>query len=428
MMRPASPVRRSCCGRDDWSPSAPRPSTALAPMRPDARAVARVFEAKGRPHFNPLICHYPDAQSAFADVAANDMARALACAFWPGALTLVLPRRVTCRVALLAGAGLDTLAVRVPAGATARALLQATGRPVAAPSANRSGQVSPTTAAHVLDGLDGRIAAVLDSGPCPIGVESTVLDLSGASPFLLRPGGVPAEAIAALTGPLRQGITPAQAEATRTLRSPGLMVSHYAPALPVRLDATGVGADEALLAFGPPLPGAGATFQLSEAGDTDGGGGQSVRRLARARCSRRARRPACGSPSMPVPHAQTRPRHQRSAAARRRAEGVRTTCCHRLRGFRRIAAGTIRRFAGAAFLGMVTPCLFPPGYRCCSACSRRWAPSPPTCICRHSPPSRSRWAGGPGRRRSPSPRGSRVWRSARSPRGRCRTGSAGAAR
>ncbi|CAH2604124.1 Threonylcarbamoyl-AMP synthase [Rhodovastum atsumiense] len=232
-----------------------------------ARAVACIFEAKGRPHFNPLICHYPDAESAFAHVEANPAARRLAEAFWPGPLTLVLPRRVTCPVALLAGAGLETLAVRVPAQADTLALLRVVGRPVAAPSANRSGQVSPTTAAHVLEGLGGRIAAVLDSGPCPVGVESSVLDLTGPRPFLLRPGGATCEAIEAVVGPVGRGITPAAAQAARTLRSPGLMVSHYAPTLPVRLAAQDVAADEALLAFGPPLPGAGAVFQLSAAGN-----------------------------------------------------------------------------------------------------------------------------------------------------------------
>ncbi len=230
-------------------------------------AVAAVFEAKGRPHFNPLICHYPDADAAFRNVEAPELAVRLAAAFWPGPLTMVLPRRVTCPVALLAGAGLDTLAVRVPAHPVALALLQEVGRPVAGPSANRSGSVSPTTAEHVLEGLEGRIAAVLDGGPCAVGLESTVLDLSGSAPFLLRPGGVAAEAIEAVVGAIGRGITPAEAEATRTLRSPGLLVSHYAPRLPVRLNATGVGADEALLAFGPKLPGAGATFELSSAGD-----------------------------------------------------------------------------------------------------------------------------------------------------------------
>lgn len=230
-------------------------------------AVATIFDAKGRPHFNPLICHYADTDSAFAHVAGDGMARALAAAFWPGPLTLVLPRLVTCPVALLAGAGLETLAVRVPAHAGALALLRAVGRPVAAPSANRSGAVSPTTAAHVLAGLAGRIAAVLDTGPCKVGLESTVLDLSAGAPFLLRPGGVPAEAIEAIVGPIGRGITPAAAERPRTLRSPGLLVSHYAPGLPVRLDASAVTAGEALLAFGPPQPGAGLVAQLSAARD-----------------------------------------------------------------------------------------------------------------------------------------------------------------
>ena len=233
----------------------------------NAGAVAAVFDAKGRPHFNPLICHFPNSDSAFANVEPSDVALRLATAFWPGPLTLVLPRRITCPVALLAGAGLETLAVRVPAHATALALLRAVGRPVAAPSANRSGQVSPTTAAHVLEALGGRIAAVLDSGPCPVGVESTVLDLTGSRPFLLRPGGATREAIEAVVGPVQLGVTPATAQAGSGLRSPGLLVSHYAPTLPVRLAATKVAADEALLAFGPPLAGAGTVFQLSAAAD-----------------------------------------------------------------------------------------------------------------------------------------------------------------
>jgi L-threonylcarbamoyladenylate synthase len=233
----------------------------------DARAVAAVFEAKGRPHFNPLICHFPDAEAAFAEVIPDDRARALAEAFWPGPLTLVLPRRPTCRIDLLAGAGLDTLAVRVPAHPLALALLRAAAVPVVGPSANRSGQVSPTTAEHVLDGLAGRIAAVLDGGPCVVGVESTVLDLAAGGAALLRHGGVPVEAIEALIGPVARPIPLAAAEASRSLRSPGMMLSHYAPALPVRLAATTVTAEEALLAFGLPIPGAGAVWQLSETGD-----------------------------------------------------------------------------------------------------------------------------------------------------------------
>ncbi len=227
----------------------------------DAAAVAGIFAAKRRPHFNPLICHYESAEAAFRDVVADRRARVVAAALWPGPLTLVLPRRPDCRIALLTGAGLDTQAVRVPAHATAQALCQAVGRPVAGPSANMSGQVSPTTAQHVLDGLQGRIAAVLDSGPCAVGIESTVLDLSGPTAVLLRHGGATIEAIEALIGPVAR--LPAPQE---PLRGPGMLASHYAPSLPVRLDATSVAADEALLAFGPPLQGAGAIFQLSATG------------------------------------------------------------------------------------------------------------------------------------------------------------------
>ncbi|MCA3271269.1 MAG: threonylcarbamoyl-AMP synthase [Roseomonas sp.] len=233
----------------------------------NGRAVAAVFEAKGRPHFNPLICHFPDAEAAFAEVLADDRARALAAAFWPGPLTLVLPRRPECRIDLLAGAGLDTLAVRVPAHPLALALLHAAAIPVAGPSANRSGAVSPTTADHVLEGLSGRIAAVLDGGACDVGVESTVLDLAMGGAALLRPGGVPVEAIEAVIGPVSRPLPISVAEKTRTLRSPGMMLSHYAPSLPVRLGAVAVAAHEALLAFGPALPGAGLVWQLSEAGD-----------------------------------------------------------------------------------------------------------------------------------------------------------------
>jgi L-threonylcarbamoyladenylate synthase len=233
----------------------------------NGRAVAAVFEAKGRPHFNPLICHFPDAEAAFAEVVADERARALAERFWPGPLTLVLPRRPGCRIDLLAGAGLDTLAVRVPAHPLALALLRAAAVPVAGPSANRSGQVSPTTAEHVLDGLGGRIAAVLDGGPCAVGVESTVLDLAAGGAALLRPGGVPAEEIEAVIGRVSRPVPLAAAQATRTLRSPGMMLSHYAPSLPVRLEAREVAPDEALLAFGPALPGAGATWQMSEGRD-----------------------------------------------------------------------------------------------------------------------------------------------------------------
>ncbi len=229
-------------------------------------AVAAIFTAKGRPHFNPLICHYPTAAAAFAHVLADDRARMLAAAFWPGPLTMVLPRQPRCPVHLLAGAGLDTLAVRVPAHPMAQALLEQAGIPVAAPSANRSGGVSPTAAAHVLADLAGRIDAILDCGPCSLGLESTVLDLSARHACLLRPGGVPADVIESLIGPIGRGLTPAQAEAGRGLRSPGLLVSHYAPSLPLRLDAGSARDDEALLAFGRAPP-ARLVSNLSESGD-----------------------------------------------------------------------------------------------------------------------------------------------------------------
>jgi len=228
----------------------------------NARAVASVYAAKGRPSFNPLICHYASAVAAFEDVVPSALAMTLAEAFWPGPLTLVLPRRPESKVAPLAGAGLDTLAVRVPAHPDALALLSAVARPITGPSANPSGQLSPTEAAHVIAGLGGKIDAVVDSGACWVGVESTVLDLSGSGPVLLRPGGLALEDIERLIGPVALvEIDPGP------LRSPGMLASHYAPRLPVRLGAISVMADEGLLAFGPPLLGAGATFNLSERGD-----------------------------------------------------------------------------------------------------------------------------------------------------------------
>ena len=224
-------------------------------------AVASLFAAKGRPLLNPLISHYASAEAAFADVIASPLAERLAERFWPGPLTLVLPRRSVCRAVPLVSARLPTLAVRVPAPPAARALLAAAGVPVAAPSANPSGRVSPTTAEHVLAEFSGRIAAVLDAGPATIGLESTVLDLTGSSPVLLRPGGLTAEALAAVTGrfgaPRADGVP----------RAPGMLASHYAPRLPLRLDALTVAPGEALLAFGPALPGARLAFSLSERAD-----------------------------------------------------------------------------------------------------------------------------------------------------------------
>lgn len=226
-------------------------------------AVAAIFAAKQRPSFNPLIAHYPSPAAAFRDVTPTPLAETLAAAFWPGPLTLVLPRSAQCSVARLAGAGLDTQAVRVPSHPLAARLLAAVGRPIAAPSANPSGRVSPTTAQHVLDGLDGRIAAVIDGGACAIGLESTVIDLSGPRPALLRAGGVTLEALRAVA----PDIIDATGGHTNGPRSPGQLLSHYAPDLPLRLHATDVASDEALLAFGAPIPGSSLVFNLSETGD-----------------------------------------------------------------------------------------------------------------------------------------------------------------
>jgi L-threonylcarbamoyladenylate synthase len=232
----------------------------------DERAVAAIFAAKGRPHFNPLIVHLADADAAFRLGVQDSRAERLAAALWPGPLTLVLPCRPRCAVALLARAGLETVALRVPAHPVALALIRAAALPLAAPSANRSGEVSPTTAEHVRAGLGGRIEAVLDGGACRVGVESSVLDLTGRVPVLLRPGGATVEAIEAIVGPIAPPIERAAAEGPRTLRSPGLLLSHYAPVLPVRLGAAGAADDEALLAFGPAPP-APLVFNLSEGGD-----------------------------------------------------------------------------------------------------------------------------------------------------------------
>jgi L-threonylcarbamoyladenylate synthase len=194
----------------------------------------------------------------------DERAERLATAFWPGPLTLVLPRRPDCRVSLLATAGLDTIAIRVPAHPLAQELLRRTGRPVVAPSANRSGRISPTTAAHVEEELGDRVALVLDGGPCRVGVESTVLDLSGARPVLLRPGGVDLAALEALVGPVLR----AEEDDEAAPRSPGQLRSHYAPALPVRLEATEARDGEALLGFGPTLPATGEPARwLSRSGD-----------------------------------------------------------------------------------------------------------------------------------------------------------------
>jgi L-threonylcarbamoyladenylate synthase len=211
------------------------------------RAVAAIYAAKARPRFNPLIVHVPSLQAAERLVVFDARARKLARRFWPGPLTLVLKRRAASGISWLASAGLDSLAVRVPDHPVARRLLLAARVPVAGPSANRSGRVSPTTAAHVADSFAGtrgadQVAAILDGGACKVGLESTVVDLSGAKAILLRPGGVPREALVHAIGRLH-------APAKGPLRSPGQLKSHYAPRLKLRLKAR-PRAGEAFLAFG----------------------------------------------------------------------------------------------------------------------------------------------------------------------------------
>ncbi len=230
------------------------------------RAVARIFEAKGRPSFNPLITHVPGAAEARALVQWNDLAERLARRFWPGALTLVLPRAPGSPIALLVTAGLDSVAIRAPDHPLAQALLRAAGRPIAAPSANRSGAVSPTRAEHVAESLGDRVPLILDGGACPVGVESTVLDLTTEPPTLLRPGGVTREDIEAEIGPV--ALSAALPAGGSARKSPGQLESHYAPSCPVRLQATAVTPGEALLAFGPhPVAGATRSLNLSPSGD-----------------------------------------------------------------------------------------------------------------------------------------------------------------
>jgi len=233
-------------------------------------AVARLYEAKGRPAFNPLIAHVVEQAGAAALGRFNGEAERLAAAFWPGPLTLVLPRTATCPVAELAIAGLDTIAVRVPNHPVARAILATFGKPVVAPSANRSGHVSPTTAAHVQADLSGRIDLIVDGGATPVGVESTIVACL-AEPTLLRPGGLPRAVIERALGRQLADLPREGAQGPAAPLAPGMLKSHYAPHTPIRLDAHRVEPDEALLAFGPePVPGSEqskAVLNLSARGD-----------------------------------------------------------------------------------------------------------------------------------------------------------------
>jgi L-threonylcarbamoyladenylate synthase len=240
----------------------------LAADATNGAAVARLYAAKGRPRFNPLIVHVADRSVAQRLGKFDPAAAALAAAFWPGPLTLVLPKTDDCPVAELATAGLETIAVRAPNHPIAQGLIEAAGRPLVAPSANRSGHVSPTTAAHVAADLGGRIDLILDGGPTPVGVESTIVACLFGPPVLLRPGGVARAAVEQILGrPLGE---PAQTRSDAPL-APGMLASHYAPVTRLRLDVDKVEPHEALLAFGSSLPPgavqAVALLNLSPSGD-----------------------------------------------------------------------------------------------------------------------------------------------------------------
>ncbi|RXF74420.1 L-threonylcarbamoyladenylate synthase [Hansschlegelia zhihuaiae] len=232
----------------------------------DPRAVAALYAAKGRPAFNPLISHVLSIEAAAALGRLDGDARRLAEAFWPGPLTLVVPAAEECAVCDLARAGLDTIALRAPDHPVARAVIAAANRPIVAPSANRSGRVSPTSAAHVLEDLDDRIDAVVDGGETRVGLESTIVACLGGAPRLLRPGALPRDAIERVLG---RSLADPSDDSDAPL-APGRLSSHYAPAAAVRLDATEIGPGEAYLGFGPDggLADRAAAFEsLSPTGD-----------------------------------------------------------------------------------------------------------------------------------------------------------------
>ena len=256
----------------------------LAADATSGEAVARVYQAKGRPSFNPLIVHVADLAEAERLGWFDAAARALAERWWPGPLTLVLPLREDAPVAPLATAGLATIALRSPAHPAMCDLLRAAGRPLAAPSANASGQISPTRASHVLAGLSGRIPLILDGGPAGHGLESTIVALTGGAPRLLRPGPITAEAL---------GIAAADTAEAAAIEAPGQLASHYAPAKPVRLEALAAAGDEWLIGFG----GIGGDESLSPSGDLGEAAANLFAALHRADAGARPRIAVA-----PIPH------------------------------------------------------------------------------------------------------------------------------
>ncbi|MBF0664492.1 MAG: threonylcarbamoyl-AMP synthase [Brevundimonas sp.] len=244
----------------------------LAADASNPAAVAAIFEAKGRPRFNPLIAHVADAAQAESIAVFDDRARALAEAFWPGPLTLVAPVRDRAAVCDLARAGLDSVAVRVPGHARARAVIAAFGKPVVAPSANRSGRPSPTTVEDAVEETGHAAADAVDGGPCAVGVESTVVSVLDGRVSLLRPGSITREEIEAIVGPLDEG--------GEGHRSPGRTTLHYAPDAPLRINAEAAGDGEILLGFGPGV--GDVRWSLSPSGDLREAAANLFRRLREA--------------------------------------------------------------------------------------------------------------------------------------------------
>lgn len=232
----------------------------------NGQAVAAIYAAKGRPLFNPLIIHVADVAASDALIEWNDTARLLATTFWPGPLTLILPRKDSARVSLLASAGLDTLAVRVPSHPVAQKLLRAVGVPIAAPSANASGKLSPTAPIHVAQSLGDQVDLILAGGRTQIGVESTVVNMTGPRPIIMRPGGITREQLTMILGYDIDVIDKTNDQAPT---SPGMLASHYAPNLPVRLNVDAPDDNEAFLSFGPDslIKGGAARLNLSPTGD-----------------------------------------------------------------------------------------------------------------------------------------------------------------
>ncbi|RKE85886.1 L-threonylcarbamoyladenylate synthase [Rhizobium sp. AG855] len=239
----------------------------LAADATNPAAITSIYETKGRPRFNPLICHMADLAMAERHAVFDPISRRLAEAFWPGPLTLVLPLKEDSGIHPLATAGLDTVGIRVPVGFTS-ALIRSFGRPLAAPSANSSGRISPTTAQHVEADLGAKIEVIVDGGACPVGVESTIVKVEDGEARLLRPGGVAVEAIEAVIG---QKVIRPKAAGTAAIEAPGMLASHYAPSASVRLNTAAVVPGEALIAFGNgDIAGAAdakAVFNLSPDGD-----------------------------------------------------------------------------------------------------------------------------------------------------------------